>query len=53
MKDNGWKAETVATMLGREVITVRIWRCKSDNRTIPTLALEVLEMKAAALKAAK
>lgn len=44
MKDHGLKAVDVATLLGREVITVRIWRCASDNRIIPSDALKVLEL---------
>lgn len=44
MKDNGLKAVDVASMLGRKVITIRIWRCASDNRIIPADALKVLEL---------
>lgn len=47
------KATDVAAILGREVNTVRIWRCKSDNRNIPVDALALLELKAPAYAANK
>jgi hypothetical protein len=38
-------AAQVGALLGRTAGTVRIWRCKSDNRTIPATALELLAFK--------
>lgn len=48
MDDNKLKARDVGEMLGRKPITVLIWRCKDDKRTIPQHALELLEHKLAA-----
>lgn len=47
------KATDVAEILGREVNTVRIWRCKSDNRNIPADALRLLTIEAPAYAATK
>lgn len=47
------KAEDVATILKREINTVRIWRCKSDNRNIPADALRLLKLEAPAYAASK
>lgn len=43
MRDNRVNAEVVAAMLGRETITVRIWRCEDTKRVIPEDALNLLE----------
>lgn len=37
--------EKVGELLNRKPQTVRIWRCKSDSRTIPEHALELLKTK--------
>lgn len=44
------KPADVAELLGRQVITVRIWLCKPGNRQIPADALELLKLKLAAEK---
>lgn len=53
MEDNKLSAREVGGILGRKPITVLIWRCKDDKRTIPQHALELLELKLAAGKAAE
>lgn len=48
MAEHNLKPADVAEMLGREVITVRIWLCKPGNRQIPNDTLELLKLKLAA-----
>ena len=45
MADRDLTAEQVGQMLNRKPQTVRIWRCKSDNRNIPESLLELLRLK--------
>lgn len=48
MKQHGLTIDKVAELLNRRPQTVRIWRCRDDNREIPEHALEVLRLKVAA-----
>lgn len=48
MAAHNLKPVDVAQLLGREVITVRIWLCKPGKRQIPVDALERLKLKLAA-----
>lgn len=50
METHHLSAEDVAQILDRSVSTVRIWRCKDQRRTIPALALRVLEASLVDLK---
>lgn len=43
METHQLSAEDVAQILGRSATTVRIWRCRDERRSIPALALRVLE----------
>jgi DNA-binding transcriptional regulator YiaG len=47
MQRNKLKAADVATILGREVNTVRVWRVRDTKRVIPDDTLTVLEVKLA------
>jgi hypothetical protein len=47
MEQHDLAAADVAELLGRELITVRIWLCKPGNRQIPSDALSLLELKLA------
>jgi hypothetical protein len=48
MAAHNLKPADVAELLGREVITVRIWLCKPNKRQIPHDTLELLKLKLAA-----
>ena len=43
-----WTSADVAAILERTPQTVRVWRSRYDQRTIPADALKVLEMMTAA-----
>lgn len=45
MTEHGLSPAKVGKLLDRSPQTVRIWRCKSDARTIPAHALELLKIK--------
>ncbi|HEX8552519.1 MAG TPA: helix-turn-helix domain-containing protein [Abditibacteriaceae bacterium] len=48
MKDSGLSAKDVAELLGKSEKTVRIWRCKNEDRVIPQNLLDLLILKLAA-----
>lgn len=48
MDDHQLTEATVATMLGRTPMTVKIWRCQTeDSKCIPAHMLELLRLKVA------
>lgn len=47
MQRNHLKAMDVATMLGRQVNTVRVWRVRETERPIPDETLQLLKLKLA------
>ena len=50
MKARGLTDDQVATVLGLKPVTVRIYRCKTEqSKTIPARALELLELRTATL----
>lgn len=49
MKDNGLTCQQVATLMGRSVKTVLIWRTTSDEKVIPENMLQLLKYKLGAV----